>query len=191
MPENRNRKLKQRIARRDAMIVPGCANALTARIAEDLGYITPDVKEIIKKYGLPGMKILLFAFGDDFPYGDYLPKNFSSGNCIVYTGTHDNNTVMGWWKKDAGSAEKQRFFKYIGKIIDESEINWEFIRLATASIADTAIFPMQDLLGLGAGAKMNRPSTKSGNWEWRLRPGYYRNELINKLREITLACDRG
>lgn len=160
-------------------------------IAEDLGYITPDVKEIIKKYGLPGMKILLFAFGDDFPYGDYLPKNFSSGNCIVYTGTHDNNTVMGWWKKDAGSAEKQRFFKYIGKIIDESEINWEFIRLATASIADTAIFPMQDLLGLGAGAKMNRPSTKSGNWEWRLRPGYYRNELINKLREITLACDRG
>lgn len=160
-------------------------------IAEDLGYITPDVKEIIKKYGLPGMKILLFAFGDDFPYGDYLPKNFSSGNCIVYTGTHDNNTVMGWWKKDAGNAEKQRFFKYIGKIIDESEINWEFIRLAMTSIADTAIFPMQDLLGLGAGAKMNRPSTKSGNWEWRLRAGYYRSELINKLREITLACGRG
>lgn len=160
-------------------------------IAEDLGYITPDVKEIIKKYGLPGMKILLFAFGDDFPYGDYLPKNFSGGNCIVYTGTHDNNTVMGWWKKDAGSAEKQRFFKYIGKIIDESEINWEFIRLAMTSIADTAIFPMQDLLGLSAGAKMNRPSTKSGNWEWRLRPGYYKGELINKLREITLACGRG
>jgi len=160
-------------------------------IAEDLGYITPDVKEIIKKYGLPGMKILLFAFGNDFPYGDYLPKNFSSGNCIVYTGTHDNNTVMGWWKKDAGIAEKQRFFKYTGKIIDESEINWEFIRLAAASIADTAIFPMQDLLGLGAGAKMNRPSTKSGNWEWRLRPGYYRSELINKLMEITLACGRG
>jgi 4-alpha-glucanotransferase len=98
---------------------------------------------------------------------------------------------MGWWKKDAGGAEKQRFFKYIGKIIDESEINWEFIRLAMTSIADTAIFPMQDLLGLGAGAKMNRPSTESGNWEWRLRPGYYRNELINKLREITLACGRG
>lgn len=160
-------------------------------IAEDLGYITPDVKEIIKKYGLPGMKILLFAFGNDFPYGDYLPKNFSSGNCVVYTGTHDNNTVMGWWKKDAGSAEKHRFFKYIGKVIDEGDINREFIRLAMMSIADTAIFPMQDLLGLGAGAKMNRPSTKSGNWEWRLRHGYYRSELINKLTEITRASDRG
>lgn len=160
-------------------------------IAEDLGYITPDVKKIIKKYGLPGMKILLFAFGDDFPYGDYLPGNFSSGNCVVYTGTHDNNTVMGWWKKEAGSAEKERFFKYIGRIIDESDINWEFIRLAMTSVADSAIVPMQDVLGLGAGAKMNRPSTRSGNWEWRLRPGYYRSDLANKLAEITRTSKRG
>jgi len=160
-------------------------------IAEDLGYITPDVKKIIEKYRLPGMKILLFAFGDDFPYGDYLPKNFNSGNCVVYTGTHDNNTVMGWWKKDAGSVEKQRFFKYIGGVVDESSINWQFIRLAMTSLANTAIIPMQDVLGLGAGAKMNRPSTKSGNWQWRMRPSYYRKDLVNKLTEITRACGRG
>jgi 4-alpha-glucanotransferase len=159
-------------------------------IAEDLGYITPDVKKIIKKYGLPGMKILLFAFGNDFPYGDYLPNNFSNKNYVVYTGTHDNNTVMGWWKKDAGSAEKERFFKYIGGETEAAQINWKFIELAMSSIADTAIIPMQDVLGLGAGAKMNRPSTKSGNWRWRLHPGYYKAALVKKLKGITEANDR-
>lgn len=160
-------------------------------IAEDLGYITPDVKKIIKKYDLPGMKILLFAFGDDFPYGSYLPKNFSNKHCVVYTGTHDNNTVIGWWEKDAGSAEKERFFKYIGSEMDYSDLNWEFIRLAMSSAADTAIIPMQDVLGFGADAKMNRPSTKSGNWEWRLTPGYYQEELVAKLKEITESSGRG
>jgi 4-alpha-glucanotransferase len=160
-------------------------------IAEDLGYITPDVKKIIKKYVLPGMKILLFAFGDDFPYGSYLPKNFSDKNCVVYTGTHDNNTVLGWWKDDAGKNAKKRFFKYIGGEIDSRDLNWEFVKLAMSSIADTAIIPMQDVLGLGADAKMNRPSTKSGNWEWRLTPGYYQEDLVAKLREITEANSRG
>ncbi|HSC35631.1 MAG TPA: 4-alpha-glucanotransferase [Thermodesulfobacteriota bacterium] len=163
-------------------------------IAEDLGYITPDVKKIIKKYDLPGMKILLFAFGDDFPYGSYLPKNFSNKNCVVYTGTHDNNTVIGWWEKDAGSAEKERFFKYIeyiGSEMDYSDLSWEFIRLAMSSAADTAIIPVQDVMGLGADAKMNRPSTKSGNWEWRLTPGYYQEDLVAKLKEITESSNRG
>jgi 4-alpha-glucanotransferase len=160
-------------------------------IAEDLGYITPDVKQIIKKYGLPGMKILIFAFGDDFPYGDYLPKNFSGSNYVVYTGTHDNNTVIGWWEKDAGSAEKERFFKYIGREIRVAEINWELIGLAMSSIADTVIIPMQDALGLGADAKMNRPSTRSGNWRWRLKPDYYEAGLVKRLREITEASNRG
>jgi 4-alpha-glucanotransferase len=160
-------------------------------IAEDLGYITPDVKKIIKKYDLPGMKILLFAFGDDFPYGSYLPKNFSNKNCVVYTGTHDNNTVVGWWEKDAGSAEKERFFKYIGRKIEYRHINWGFIGLAMSSAADTAIIPMQDVLGLGAGAKMNRPSTRSGNWRWRLKPGYYKAGLTKRLKEITEASNRG
>ncbi len=159
-------------------------------IAEDLGYITPDVNKIINTYGLPGMKILLFAFGDDFPYGSYLPKNFSNNNCVVYTGTHDNNTVLGWWTEDAGKNEKKRFFKYIGGEIDSRDLNWEFVKLAMSSVADTAIIPMQDILGLGADAKMNRPSTKSGNWEWRLTPGYYQEDLVAKLREITESNSR-
>lgn len=160
-------------------------------IAEDLGYITPNVKEIIKRYDLPGMKVLLFAFGDDFPYGDYLPKNYTNTNCIVYTGTHDNNTVMGWWNGDAGKTEKERFYKYIGRKIGVSEVNWEFIGLAMSSIADTSIIPMQDILGLGAEAKMNKPSTKTGNWEWRLKPNHIEGDLTKKLREITETNNRG
>ncbi len=159
-------------------------------IAEDLGYITPDVNKIINTYGLPGMKILQFAFGDDFPYGSYIPKNFSDKNCVVYTGTHDNNTVSGWWTEDAGKNEKKRFLKYIGGDIGIRDLHWEFIRLAMRSIADTAIIPMQDILGLGADAKMNRPSTKSGNWEWRLTPGCYQEDLAAKLREITETSNR-
>ncbi|MEQ9619100.1 MAG: 4-alpha-glucanotransferase [Deltaproteobacteria bacterium] len=153
-------------------------------IAEDLGYITPDVKEIIRRYGLPGMKILLFAFGEDFPYGDYLPENFGE-NCVVYTGTHDNNTVTGWWNTEAGNVEKERFRKYIDREIEGREIHWEFIRLAMESPARTAIIPMQDVLGLGAGARMNKPSTSRGNWEWRLKPGYITPEIKSRLKEIT------
>ncbi len=160
-------------------------------IAEDLGYITPDVKEIIKRYDLPGMKILLFGFGDDFPYGDYLPKNYTNTNCVVYTGTHDNNTVMGWWNEDAGKTEKERFYKYIGRKPGVREVNWEFIGLAMSSIADTSIIPMQDVLGLGAEAKMNKPSTKSGNWKWRLQPNNTEAKLTKKLREITEINSRG
>ncbi len=158
-------------------------------IAEDLGYITRDVKEIIKRYGLPGMKILLFAFGDDFPYGDYLPGNFDR-NCVIYTGTHDNNTVKGWWEKDAKRAEKNRIYKYLGKEVEEKDLNWVFIDIVMKTVADTAIIPMQDVLGLGAEAKMNRPSTTKGNWEWRLEPHLINSDIILRLREITEKSDR-
>ncbi len=153
-------------------------------VAEDLGYITPDVKEIIRRYGLPGMKILLFAFGDDYPYGDYLPDNFDK-NCVIYTGTHDNNTVKGWWDEEAEKEEKQRFYDYIRREIEEGEINWEFIEIAMRSVADTAIIPMQDILGLGAGSRMNKPSTANGYWEWRLSPRRLTRNLIHRLKEIT------
>ncbi|MFI5323601.1 MAG: 4-alpha-glucanotransferase [Thermodesulfobacteriota bacterium] len=159
-------------------------------IAEDLGYITPDVKEIIKRYDLPGMKILLFAFGGDFPYSDYLPNNYVDPNCLVYTGTHDNNTVIGWWEEEAGKEEKERFYKYIGRKIDASEVCQEFIGLSMSSIADTSIIPMQDILGLGAEAKMNKPSTKTGNWKWRLKPDDIDGNLAKKLREITETNNR-
>lgn len=153
-------------------------------IAEDLGYITPDVKEMIKRYGLPGMKILMFAFGEEFPYGDYLPDNLGE-NSVVYTGTHDNNTVRGWWDTEAGAEEKRRFRKYIGREIERSQVHWEFIRLAMESRAATAIIPMQDILGLGSEARMNKPSTSKHNWEWRLKSGQITSEVRQKLKEIT------
>jgi len=154
-------------------------------IAEDLGLITDDVKKIIERYDLPGMKILLFAFGDDYPYGDYLPSNIGN-NCIIYTGTHDNNTIKGWWLKEASDMERKRVREYFGREINEDKINWEFVELAFESRADTAIIPMQDLLGLGASSRMNTPSTTSGNWEWRLKPGELEMGLVEKLR---LLCE--
>lgn len=158
-------------------------------IAEDLGDITPDVREIIKRYSLPGMKILLFAFGDDFPYGEYLPSVFKE-NCVVYTGTHDNNTVRGWWENEAGNKEKNRIFEYLGKKIKAADISSEFIRLAMLSPADTAVIPMQDILGLGADARMNTPAVRKGNWEWRLGPGYAGQELADRLLAITRKSNR-
>lgn len=158
-------------------------------IAEDLGYITPNVKEIIKRYGLPGMKILLFAFGEDFPHGDYLPDNFGE-NCVVYTGTHDNNTVRGWWGTEAGDEEKERFREYIDRKLEEMQVHWEFIRLAMESRAKTAIIPMQDILGLGSGAKMNKPSTSKNNWEWRLKSVHITPDITGRLKEITETNQR-
>jgi 4-alpha-glucanotransferase len=153
-------------------------------IAEDLGLITEDVKEIIKHYDLPGMKILLFAFGGDFPYGDYLPSNIDS-NCIVYTGTHDNNTVSAWWNEEASDMEKKRVCEYFGRKIDEDKVNWEFIELAYESRADTVIIPMQDILGLGASSRMNTPSTTKGNWTWTMKPGEFFEEMVEKLKVLS------
>jgi len=158
-------------------------------IAEDLGLITDDVKRIIERYDLPGMKILLFAFGDDYPYGDYLPSNIGN-NCIIYTGTHDNNTIKGWWQEEASDIEKKRVREYLGREIDEDKINWEFIELAFDSRADTAIIPMQDILDLGASSRMNTPSTIKGNWEWRLKPREFEMKLVEKLRLLCKYSNR-
>lgn len=158
-------------------------------IAEDLGIITQDVKEVVKQYDLPGMKILLFAFGDDFPNGEYLPSNINS-NCLIYTGTHDNNTVIGWWNGEASDIEKKRVREYIGKELDERSINWVFIKLALGSRADIAIIPMQDLIGLGESSRMNTPSTTQGNWEWALREEHLNTDLAIKLKQLTEQCGR-
>jgi 4-alpha-glucanotransferase len=157
-------------------------------IAEDLGVITPDVREIMTTYGFPGMKVLQFAFGDDLPQSPYALHNHSLEN-VVYTGTHDNNTARGWFAKDAGEKEKERLFKYIGHRVDETRIHWEFIRLAMMSVARTAVFPMQDVLGLGEEARMNHPSITYGNWEWRLVPDQLAPEVAEELAEM--ACFYG
>ena len=159
-------------------------------IAEDLGVITPDVINVIKRFSFPGMKLLLFAFGDDFPQSSHLPHNHTQ-NSVVYTGTHDNNTVRGWWRSEASPESRKRFFKYIGKEVEEESIHREFIRLAMMSVANICIIPMQDVLGLGEDAKMNRPAKTEGNWQWRLKPDQINPSLLEKLKEITETYGRG
>jgi 4-alpha-glucanotransferase len=153
-------------------------------IAEDLGFITPDVKKVMEHFAFPGMKVLLFAFGKNDPMHLYLPHTYDK-NCVVYTGTHDNNTVRGWLKREAKGEDKRKVFRYLGRKVSEQEIHWEFIRLSMMSVANMAIIPMQDVLGLGEEARMNRPATSKGNWQWRLLPMQLTSILTNKLSEIT------
>lgn len=158
-------------------------------IAEDLGIITKSVKDLMQKFNFPGMKIMLFAFGDDFPKSSYLPDNFIN-NCIAYTGTHDNNTVKGWFEKEATEKNKNRLFSYIKSNVSKDEISNLFIKLIMESRADTVIFPMQDILNLGVKARMNIPGKASGNWEWCLLEEDITTEIANNLFNLTKTCHR-
>jgi 4-alpha-glucanotransferase len=153
-------------------------------IAEDLGVITPDVREVMRRFGLSGMKVLLFAFGDDLPTNPYIPHNLPR-NCVLYTGTHDNNTARGWFEREASPEIRQRVFRYLGREVPAEEIHWELIRVAMMSVANMAIFPMQDVLGLGEEARMNRPATTEGNWQWRLLPDQLTSSLAKRLLQMT------
>lgn len=159
-------------------------------IAEDLGTITPDVTEIMHHFRFPGMKVLLFAFADDLGANPYLPHHHVA-NCVVYTGTHDNTTARAWFETEASDEERMDFFAYCGREVGLDEVHWEIIRLAMMSVAETVVLPMQDLLGLGAGARMNRPATKEGNWEWRLLPEQLSPLLCTRLGEMTRVYGRG
>lgn len=158
-------------------------------IAEDLGTITPDVKEIMHKYNLPGMKVLLFAFGADDAHHPYLPHNYER-NFAVYTGTHDNNTVKGWFENEADHKTKERLFRYIGRETPADDIHWEFIRIAMKSVADMSIIPLQDILGLGEESRMNRPSVGNSNWEWRFESAQLTGWITDKLRSLTETFGR-
>ncbi len=158
-------------------------------VAEDLGVITPDVHKAMSHYDVPGMRVLLFAFNEDNPWHPYLPENFVA-NCVVYTGTHDNNTVCGWFKKEASAEERKRVSKYLDKKVTAREVNWEFIKLALNSVADTAIIAMQDVLGLGTQARMNHPASAKGNWLWRILPEQISSALIKKLLKMTRISGR-
>jgi 4-alpha-glucanotransferase len=165
-------------------------------IAEDLGVITPDVEALRDDFGLPGMRILQFAFGGDTKNAD-LPHNYIK-NSVVYTGTHDNDTTVGWFTSVAGAGstrnteqiERERSFclDYLGS--DGDEIHWDFIRAILASVADTAIIPLQDLLGLGKDARMNLPNSTSGNWAWRYKAGALTNEIGERLKRLTQIYGR-
>jgi len=158
-------------------------------IAEDLGIITPDVKEIMDHFGFPGMKVLLFAFGDDLATNPYVPHNHVK-NCVLYTGTHDNNTIRGWFENEITQDVKNKFFQYLGRDVSVHDVHWELIRLAMMSVANMVIFPMQDVLGLGEEDRMNRPSTAKGNWEWKLLPEQITPSLEQSLLEMTETYGR-
>ncbi|MDY6861567.1 MAG: 4-alpha-glucanotransferase, partial [Thermodesulfobacteriota bacterium] len=158
-------------------------------IAEDLGVITPDVKEIIQHFNFPGMRILLFAFDENLPENPYAPHNHIK-NCVVYTGTHDNNTVKGWFENEATPESKDRVYRYIGHEVSAANIHWEFIKLAMMSVADMVIIPAQDILGLGEEARMNLPATPQGNWKWRLNSEGITASVIYKLGEMTYIYGR-
>lgn len=151
-------------------------------IAEDLGIITADVREVMNKFDIPGMKVLLFAFGEGLPKNPYAPHNHIK-NCIIYTGTHDNNTARGWFEHEAKPEDRWRLSRYIGYEITAENISWELVRLAMMSVANIAILPMQDILGLGEDARMNHPSTTEGNYRWRLLPEQM--NLKGDFRELT------
>jgi len=151
-------------------------------IAEDLGIITADVREVMNKFEISGMRVLLFAFGEGLPRNPYAPHNIIK-NCVIYTGTHDNNTAKGWFEHEASPEDKQRLSKYVGHELNAENVSWELIRLAMMSVADIAILPMQDILGLGEEARMNHPSTTVGNYQWRMLPEQM--ESIRLLKELT------
>jgi len=153
-------------------------------IAEDLGVITPDVTEVRLRFGFPGMKILLFAFGEDLPTNPYAPHNLER-ECVVYTGTHDNNTAKGWFENEIDAGQRKRIFKYLGREINAEEIPLALVRLAMMSVAKLSMFPMQDILGLGEEARMNRPARNEGNWQWRVMPQKLSADLAQQLRDMT------
>ncbi|RJQ63318.1 MAG: 4-alpha-glucanotransferase [Desulfobacteraceae bacterium] len=159
-------------------------------VAEDLGYITADVREIMNRYQFPGMRLLVFGFAGDPVHNPNAPHNIQP-NCVVYTGTHDTNTVRGWFEKETTEADRQKIFGYLGRTLPADAIAQELVRLAMMSPANLAILPLQDLLGLGAEARLNRPSTTEGNWLWRVTESQLKGLSRDRLREMTETYARG
>jgi 4-alpha-glucanotransferase len=166
-------------------------------VAENLGVITPEVEAIRAEFGFPGMSILQFAFGNDAQAASFRPHNYPR-EVVAYTGTHDCDTTVGWWTSE-GKGESTRSpedirreheiaRKYLNS--DGSEINWAFIRALEASVADTVLIPLQDVLGLGSESRMNQPATLGGNWRWRYRPAMLTPEISGRLAELARLYER-
>ncbi|NCY20604.1 4-alpha-glucanotransferase [bacterium] len=167
-------------------------------IAEDLGVITPDVDALRDGLGFPGMRILQFAFGDDPKAADFRPESYPT-NCVVYTGTHDNDTTVGWYRSEPGrdstrnaeqiAREQHNTRTYLS--CDGSQIHWDLIALALRSGANTAIYPLQDILGLGSEARMNVPGRENGNWAWRFQWSQLTPDIEQRLGRLTREAHRG
>lgn len=165
-------------------------------VAENLGDITPEVEQLRRELGFPGMAVLQFGFGADPQASTFQPHNFER-EVFAYTGTHDNDTVMGWWNSEGGDStrspedvrkEKTVAQRYLGPF--NEEINWKLIRVLLASIARAAIVPMQDVLGLGSESRMNMPGKGDGNWTWRMKPSAFTRELQARLRDMAEIYER-
>src|ERR1700726_2057503 len=153
--------------------------------AEDLGHITPEVHALRERLKIPGMAVLQFGFGDEGAHM-YLPHR-AIGK-VIYTGTHDNDTTVGWFKSGAAEHERRNAECYLGR--SDDGIHWAFIRAAQNSVASLALTPMQDVLGLGSEARMNTPSMDGGNWKWRLAPDQFSSDLVAKLSQLAEVTDR-
>ncbi len=158
-------------------------------IAEDLGHITPDVRELMQHFGFPGMKILQFAFSGNLPENPYIPHNIPE-NSVVYTGTHDNNTLRGWYANEATPEEKRSIREYFGGGDTAEDVHDIIIRAAMMSSARLCILPLQDMLNLGSEARMNTPAQTRGNWGWRVRREHLSPHLSNRIARMTWLYGR-
>ena len=157
-------------------------------IAEDLGFLTPSVLKLLKDSGFPGMKVLQFAF-DARESSNYLPHTYPT-NCVVYTGTHDNDTTRGWYHtvgKEARDFAKEYMCK---PRLDEDTLTSDFIAMAMSSVADLCVIPMQDYLGLDGSARINTPSTLGGNWVWRMKKGQFNENVAKEIKRVTRLYGR-
>ncbi len=157
-------------------------------IAEDLGLITPEVSQLREHFGMPGMRILQFGFADRGGHM-YLPHMFVP-NTVAYTGTHDNNTTLGWWQNDATSTERANVQTYLQDITHDGDVVWAMIKAAARSVANLCIFPLQDILHLGSEARMNTPSAGLGNWTWRFRLNALHPDFATRLANLMAMTDR-
>jgi 4-alpha-glucanotransferase len=157
-------------------------------VAEDLGLITPEVDELREHFGMPGMRILQFGFSDRGAHL-YLPHRYVP-NTVVYTGTHDNNTTLGWWRDDVSDVERANVQTYLQKIDHDEDIVWTMIRAAARSVANLCVFPMQDVLHLGSEGRMNTPSAGAGNWSWRYGLSAVHPDFATQLAELMAMTDR-
>jgi 4-alpha-glucanotransferase len=167
-------------------------------VAENLGVITPPVENLRRKFNLPGMSLLQFAFGNDPQGPSFRPHNYTR-DLVAYTGGHDNDTTVGWWSSSGANdstrssedvKREREFARSYLNLHDDSEINWVMIRTVLASVADVAIVPLQDVLGLSSEARMNLPGKISGNWKWRYSPAALNDNLSARLRTLVILYDR-
>jgi 4-alpha-glucanotransferase len=154
--------------------------------AEDLGYITPEVHALRERHQIPGIAVLQFGFSDGGAHV-YLPHRLTPDR-VIYTGTHDNDTTLGWWKSGVSEAERRAIRAYVGE--SDDGIHWAFIRLAQESVASLSVVPLQDVLGLGSEARLNTPSVSEGNFRWRYQAGSLTSTLAEKLATLAAVTDR-